>query len=64
MTNRKIRALMVEAGLRQWQVAALIGMREETLCRKMREELDEKTRNKIETALRELIEQQEKEDGA
>lgn len=59
MTNKAIRVLMAEAGIKQWQLAILLGWREETLSRKMREELDEETRGKIETVLREMIKRQE-----
>ena len=60
MTNKSVRVLMAEADVRQWQLAAMLGIREETLCRKLRTELDDETRIKIETVLRELICEQEK----
>lgn len=37
--NLKLRFKMFEAGLKQWQVADLLGIREETLSRNLRHEL-------------------------
>jgi len=47
MNNIKIRLAMVEYGVKQWQVAQLMGIHEVSLSRKMRNELPEEEQNRI-----------------
>ncbi len=39
MRNKIIRVSMIEAGLKQWELAKLLGVSESVLSRKLREEL-------------------------
>lgn len=41
MNNEKIRNALKENGLKQWELADLLGMPETSLCKKMRKELPE-----------------------
>jgi len=56
--NAKIRLKMFEAGVKQWQLARLIGMSESNLSRKLRDELPEEEQDRIIA----LIEKQEETD--
>lgn len=47
MTNPEIRLLIMEAGLKNWQVAHMLGMAEETFSRKMRYELEDEIKERI-----------------
>ena len=47
MTNMRIRMAMLTAGLKQWEVAKLLGMNEAVLSRKMRAELPEEEQDRI-----------------
>ena len=47
MKNQKIRLKMLEAGLRQWELARLLGVGESVLSRKLRDELDPKEQAEI-----------------
>ena len=42
MTNIKIRKALKDKGMRQWQLAKLMGINEFSLSRKLREELSDK----------------------
>ena len=46
-TNIRIREAMLRTGLKQWQVAEIIGVTEETMSRKMRYELSDKEQDNI-----------------
>lgn len=45
--NEEIRRLMGANGLKQWEVAEAIGMREENFSRKLRKELPTEEKEKI-----------------
>lgn len=45
--NEKIRRMMGANGIKQWQLAEAMGIREETLSRKLRTELKEDESGKI-----------------
>lgn len=47
MRNQDIKNMIVEAGLKQWQIAELFGITDGNFCRKLRYELTEADRNKI-----------------
>ena len=47
MTNMKVRMAMMENGLKQWEVARLLGIHEAVLSRKMRDELPEEEQDRI-----------------
>lgn len=47
MKNQEIRNAIRSAGVRQWQVAEAMGLREDTLSRKLRHELNEETKRKV-----------------
>jgi len=47
MNNKKIRIAMMESGIRQWELAKLLGISESTLTRKLREELPDEEQDKI-----------------
>lgn len=46
-TNEKIRRIMGANGVKQWQIAEALGIREETFSRKLRAELKDDEREKI-----------------
>ena len=54
MDNTDIRAEIMAAGLRHWQVAEHLGFSEAWLCRKLRHELPEDEKEKIRSAIKEL----------
>lgn len=54
MNNMKIRAAFMAAGLRQWQVAAALGMSETHFSRKLRHELPQEESKKILRVIDEL----------
>lgn len=39
MVNEKIKEALKNKGLRQWQLAEMLGISEQTICRRMRKEL-------------------------
>ena len=47
MNNLKIRIKMIESGLKQYEVARLLGVSESVFSRKLRDELPEAEQNKI-----------------
>ena len=47
MNNTRIRIKMIECGLKQWELAKLMGISEPTLSKKLREELPEEEQDKI-----------------
>lgn len=47
MKNKKIRDALYHANMRQWQLAKLMRIREETLSRKLREELPSEEQKQI-----------------
>ena len=59
MANTKIKVAMVEAGMKQWEVARLMGIHEAVLSRKLRNELPEEEQERIIA----LIRQHTKKDG-
>ena len=55
MANIKIRVKMFETGIKQWELAKLMGVSESVLSRKLRDELPEEEQDRI----IELIEENE-----
>jgi hypothetical protein len=49
--NEEIRRMMGANGIKQWQIASYLGIREETLSRKLRTELSEDLRQKVNEAI-------------
>lgn len=47
MTNVEIRVEMTKKGLKQWELAQLLGISESTFCRKLRKEIPEDEKQKI-----------------
>ena len=47
MTNERIRKVMKDKNLKQWQVAEIIGVSETTMVRKMRAELSKAEQDRI-----------------
>lgn len=47
MNNKKIRIAMIDADIRQWELAKLLNISESSLTRKLREELPEKEQDEI-----------------
>ena len=47
MRNQKVKAALAEAGLRQWQLARLMGIHEVTLSHRMRDELPEEEQERL-----------------
>lgn len=47
MNNAKIRIKMLETGMKQWEVARLLGMSESVLSRRLRDELPEDEQDRI-----------------
>ena len=47
MNNTKVRIKMIEAGLKQWQLAQILGIDESVLSRKLRYELPEEEQDRI-----------------
>ena len=56
MSNRNnmiIRAALFETGMKQWELAELLGCSEYTLCRKLRHEMDDAKQREIAEKIRE-----------
>lgn len=53
MNNFDIKKAMFESGLKQWELANLLGISESTLCRKLRFELSGEEKVKILKAIAE-----------
>lgn len=51
--NMIIRAALLETGMKQWELAELLGCSEYTLCRKLRHEMDEAKQREIAEKIRE-----------
>ena len=47
MNNVKVRIKMIETGMKQWEVARLLGMSESVLSRRLRDELPEDEQDRI-----------------
>lgn len=47
MNNKEIRKALIEANMKQWELAELIGITEWTLSRKLRKELPVEEKEKI-----------------
>lgn len=54
MRNKEIRIAMLDAGVKQWQIARALGLHEASLSRKMRSELPETEQRKIFEIIEEL----------
>lgn len=52
--NTDIKTRMKAAGVRQWQIANVLGISENTLVRKLRYPLDSNEKQRIAAAIREL----------
>lgn len=46
-TNKRIRIAMAESGIKQWELARLLGMSESVLSRRLRDELPEDEQDRI-----------------
>ena len=55
MENLDIRSKLKEAGLYQWMLAERLGMAEQTLERKLRRELPTEEKQKIFSAIEEIV---------
>ena len=47
MANEKIKEALKNKGLRQWQLAEMLGISEQTICRRMRKELSQDEQEKM-----------------
>lgn len=47
MNNSKVRIKMLESGVKQWEVASMLGISESVLSRKLRDELSEEEQDRI-----------------
>ena len=55
MANMKVKVAILNSGLKQWQVAELIGIRDDAFSRKLRYELPEAEQNRIIEAIRQYL---------
>ena len=60
MANMKLKVAILQSGMKQWQVANLIGIRDDAFSRKLRYEMPEEEQDEI----IELIRQHLKENNA
>lgn len=56
-SNIKIRVKMIEAGMKQWELARLLGIGESVLSRKLRDELPEEEQDRIVTLIEEACDE-------
>jgi len=47
MNNSKVRISMLKSGIKQWEVASMLGISESVLSRKLRDELPEEEQDQI-----------------
>lgn len=47
MNNAKVRIKMIETGIKQWELARLLGMGESVLSRRLRDELPDEEQDRI-----------------
>lgn len=47
MANERVKKTLKDHGLRQWQLAIILGVSEQTIYRKLRVELPEEEQNKL-----------------
>ncbi|WP_028511274.1 hypothetical protein [Ruminococcus sp. NK3A76] len=59
MANQIIREELKAKGVRQWQLAAALGISEQTMVRRLRFELDEETQLEMLTKIEELTKRKE-----
>lgn len=59
MANQIIREELKARGVRQWQLAAALGISEQTMVRRLRFELDEETQLEMLTKIEELTKRKE-----
>ncbi len=59
MANKIIRDELKAKGVRQWQLAAALGISEQTMVRRLRFELDEETQLEMLTKIEELTKRKE-----
>ena len=62
--NEMIHKARTKAGLRQWQVAEIIGMREDAFSKKLRHELSEDEQRRIVAAIHQHEQEAGKHDGS
>ena len=55
MANTRIKVAIMESGLKQWKVAELVGIREETFSRKLRFELPKEEQDRIVNLIRNYV---------
>lgn len=53
MNNKKVRIAMMEADIRQWELAKLMDISESSLTRKLREELPDEEQDEIVALIKE-----------
>lgn len=56
-TNERIRVVMATYGLKQWQVAKMIGVGETKYCRMLRDELPDYEQDRIVEVIKKSVEQ-------
>lgn len=59
LRNLDVRDAIRAAGVRHWEVAERLGVREETLCRKLRHELSDNEKKKLLRAVEQLKKEKE-----
>lgn len=52
-SNSKVRNALKETGMKQWYLAELMGVSDQTLCRRLRAELPEEEQERIINIIRE-----------
>ena len=57
MTNKIIRKALVEHDLKQWQLAEILNIREDSLSRKLRKELPEGEQRQIVQQIEEAVQE-------
>lgn len=59
MKNQELRQALIKSNVKQWQLARKIGINEFTLSRRLRDELDEKTKQEYLQYIEEIVKERE-----
>ncbi len=63
MKNARIKVALIENGMKQWQLAQLMGVHEATLSKRMREELPAEEQDRIVNLIEAAEDKQQPEGG-
>ena len=59
MNKTELRSILSKAGIKQWQIAEALGIREENFSRKLRHELNDQDEKKVLVAIEAIVEKKE-----